>query len=315
MATQKTPSHATGAAHAVSAALLAFVLCGAGIAQEGAININDHGLSGNWSNPQVVGQGLVLEFSSGEAQVEVNGGWYTFDTVPGLNNDKQRWYALRGLAKAGSNEVALELRASLEGSFDNPPQPVSYSVGQARLRFSSCTRGQLEFSFDDGRNGIIPLTRTHANVSCADGSRSGSKVMPKPQFGLSGHWARTDVPGQGLAVEINPVAGKAHLGWFTFAANGSGLGFGGQRWFVAHGDYHTGSTATTLTLYHTVYGTFNSMDSIPTIYAIGTVTLNYVDCDNLVVSYSIEQGEFAGRSAVDWMHRTTPRPAECAVTE
>lgn len=297
--------------HPAAIALLTLALT-TSAAHAALVNINQHGLSGHWSNPAIHGQGIIFEVYSTPAGARVVGSWHTFDTVAAPGYDKQRWYTFTGEVKNGSNAVTLELRSSFGGNFDATPAPTSISVGSATLHFDSCSSGRLEYSFDDGRNGNIPLTRTLANVGCESAAGSGK---PIPQFGLSGNWYRAETPGQGIVLEVNPVAGKTRLGWFTFAADGAGAGMAGQRWFSAEGDFATGATSVSLPLFHTVYGTFNSDASLPTTYRVGTVTLDFIDCQNIVYSYAFNMAEFAGRSGAMVLQRSGETPASCAVTD
>lgn len=304
--TTRLPRHFASAVRASALGLV--LLSGAGHA---AIdNVNQHGLTGHWSNPEIHGQGLIFEVYSTPTGGTVVGNWHTFDTVATVGYDKQRWYTFTGNFKNGSNTVALEVRSSIGGNFDAPPQPASFNVGTATLRFDSCSQGILEYSFTDGRTGNIPLTRTFANVSCQDKTESGK---PIPQFGLSGHWYRAETPGQGIALEVNPVARKVALGWFTFAADGASAGQSGQRWFTAEGDYTPGVNSVTMPLFHTVFGTFNSNETVPSTYQVGTVTLDFFDCQTVVYSYAFTAAEFAGRSGSWVLRRSGAIPADCAV--
>lgn len=294
-----------------SIALLALALT-TSAAQAAFDNINQQGLTGHWSNPDIHGQGIIFEVYATPTGGRIVGTWHTFDTVAAPGYDKQRWYTFTGDVKNGSSVVTLELRSAFGGNFDAAPEPVSISVGSASLQFDSCSSGRLEYSFDDGRTGNIPLTRSLSNVACESVDGGGK---PIPQFGLSGNWYRAETPGQGIVLEVNPVAGKTRVGWFTFAADGSGAGMSGQRWFSAEGEIAPDSTSVSLPLFHTVYGTFNSNATLPTTYRVGTVTLDFIDCQTVIYSYAFNTAEFAGRSGTMVLQRSGATPAICAITE
>lgn len=130
------------------------------------ITLNQRGLTGTWADPTTSGQGIVMEvapdfFSSGNGLLF--GGWYTFDAATA---SKQHWYTLQGQVTSTSASAIIPIYETLGGQFDAATPTTTTAVGEATLRFEDCNRGNLTYSFTDGRRGVIPLTRLLPNSTC-----------------------------------------------------------------------------------------------------------------------------------------------------
>ena len=62
--------------------------------------------------------------------------------------------------------------------------------------------------------------------------------------GMTGSWANSDIPGQGLFIDIDPANRTVFLAWFTYSdspsASESTIGSASHRWFIALGNYFIG---------------------------------------------------------------------------
>ena len=162
------------------------------------VELNQHGLTGSWYEPATDGQGFEVEVfpnlvAPGTGGVQMS--WFTFDTVAGGAN-RQRWYTLSGNMVSGQPSASLTIYQNTGGNFNAPPTTNGVVVGTATLSFSTCTSGQLSYTFTDGsgRTGSIPLTRITQNVTC-----STTSVCPtNSDFAFSGNWYNADDVRSGL---------------------------------------------------------------------------------------------------------------------
>lgn len=118
----------------------------------------------------------------------------------------------------------------------------------------------------------------------------------KPAFrinaGLNDAWFNAATAGQGLFLIVYPETGVLFVGWFTYDVERPDdtvtaiLGEAGHRWLTAQGGW-LDSTAV-LDLYLTSGGEFDRPDPKPqTGDPIGTMTIEFHDCENATVSYNI----------------------------
>ncbi len=117
--------------------------------------------------------------------------------------------------------------------------------------------------------------------------------------GLNDAWFNPVTPGQGFFITVYPTIGKIFLAWFTYDTErpddsvAAMLGDPGARWLTAFGDYENGTAV--LDIEMTQGGVFDSSTPMPTQGPDGTITLEFSDCENGLVSYDIpsidRQGE------------------------
>lgn len=120
--------------------------------------------------------------------------------------------------------------------------------------------------------------------------------------GLNDAWFNPDTPGQGFFITVFPDIGQLFLAWFTFdterpeepdAPDGSSLGDPGARWLTAFGSFENDTAE--LDIEVTQGGVFDSAVPMPTQGLDGTITLEFSDCENGMVTYDIpsidQQGE------------------------
>jgi len=91
--------------------------------------------------------------------------------------------------------------------------------------------------------------------------------------------------------------------WFTYGdANDSG-----QRWLTAQGPFQ-GSVAE-IEVYETTGGSFNDSQATETV-SIGSMSINFDDCSNALLSYSLTDGSGEGQ-----MDLTRLMPSSAALCE
>jgi hypothetical protein len=260
-----------------------------------APDINQAGLDGMWFNPASSGQGFALQVvpnvASGRGYLQ--GGWFTFDVAPAGGTDRQRWYSLGGEVFAGRSSADLTIYQNVGGNFNKSPATSAIAVGNATLAFSSCTAGQLQYAFADGRSGSMPLQRLMPNITC---STSVSRPT-NPDFALSGNWFDPATSGQGLIVEMNPSSPQVFVTWYTYAPDSQGLGVAGQRWYSAQNAYSPGSRSVALTLYETRGGVFDTgTPASQSTTAVGSATLTFTSCTTATLSFNFAGGANAGQA-------------------
>jgi hypothetical protein len=109
--------------------------------------------------------------------------------------------------------------------------------------------------------------------------------------GLNDAWYDPAMDGQGFFLAVYPETATVFLGWFTYDmefpgqdANAS-LGDACQRWLTAQGPYD-GAQAE-LVVYNSSGGLFGASQPVPDLEPIGSITLQFEDCENGSVSYDL----------------------------
>ena len=177
------------------------------------------------------------------------------------------------------------------------------------VSFSSCTSGQLSYTFTDGsgRTGTIPLSRITQNLTC---SATGAHTV-NPDFAFSGNWYSATTSGQGFTVEVNPGNRSVFVPWYTYAPAGSGAGAAGQRWYTASGDFTPGSRSIALQLYETTGGAFDATAPATKSVPVGTATLAFQSCSTATFTFNFTGGSSSGASGTIGLTRVGPVPAGC----
>ena len=277
-----------------------------------SVDLNQDGLTGSWYDAATNGQGVEVEVFpnpvSGSGSTFVS--WFTYDTVSG-GPASQRWYTAQGAVVSGQANAALTIYQNTDGNFNAPPATTAQAVGTATLSFSTCTSGQLAYSFSDGsgRMGNIPLTRLTQNVTC-------STTTPYPtnaDFAFSGNWyGGAATSGQGFTAEVNPTSATFFAAWYTYEPMGAAAGAAGQRWYTAQGNFTPGLRSIPVTIYQTTGGVFN-MPSPPAqkTVAVGSGTMTFESCTAATFSYNFTAGSSSGLSGVINLIRVGPVPPGC----
>lgn len=243
------------------------------------VNINA-GHSGGWFEPATSGQGFFIDITP--ALNFVFAAWFTYTDSDSANPEEQQWYTLQGTYEGNSAE--LTIYETLGGEFDDPQPPDTVPVGTATLVFFSCDRGELRFRFDDGREGVIPIRRVipGSDNVCED------LANPSPQAvdvnaGMDGGWFEPATSGQGFFFDVHPnnVGGGFFFGaWFTYGDDTAS----GQQWYTVQGGYDQGSMVD-ISLFNTTGGNFDDPQE-PTTEQVGTVDIDFEDCENATLNYN-----------------------------
>jgi hypothetical protein len=116
---------------------------------------------------------------------------------------------------------------------------------------------------------------------------------------MDGAWFDPNTSGQGFFIDADPGAGNAgfiFVSWFTFGDDTAS----GQRWLTAQGSF-SGSKAE-IGVFETTGGSFNDQGPTET-SEVGTMTIDFIDCNNARLSYSLT-GE--GRAGSIQIQRAIP---------
>jgi len=277
-----------------------------------SFNLDQHGLTGGWYNAATGGQGFLIEAYkdlSGAGKGYLAIGWYTFDVTAAGG---QRWYTLQGPANTGDAAAQLTIYAATGGNFNAVPKITATAVGTATLSFADCTTATLNFNFNDGRTGSIPITRIDPNITC---SPAGDNSNETQNYLLSGAWYDPNTSGQGFFFEVNPAITLMFAAWYTYAPNGASIGGGAsQRWYTIQDNAFAPGTTTKsgLNIYETTGGVFNS-GKVSAGPPVGTATVTIASCTSMTLAYNFTSGTNAGQTGTINLGRVVGAPAGCTL--
>jgi len=279
-----------------------------------ALDLDQHGLTGSWFKAAESGQGIEVEFYPdlvGLGTALVSGAWFTFDAAAG-GADRQRWYVFNGNAARGATSIPIAIGQNVGGNFAAPPQTTAAIVGSGTLAFSDCGNGVLHYTFNDGRNGTIPITRITPNVTCV---MSGA-APTNADFALSGNWYDPATSGQGFVFEVNPLPPpQLFFAWYTYSPTGQQTGGGAsQRWYTGQGAFTPGSRTIALTLGETTGGVFDQAAPVSSTVAVGSATVAFTNCTTAQLAFNFTGGSSAGRAGTINLVRVGPVPPGCTAT-
>ena len=257
--------------------------------------------SGLWYDPQISGQGLMLDVEAPRQRWFA--AWFSFRTpteagaaAGSASHEGLRWYSMlgQGSAQAGM-PLAATLFASANGRFDGGA-PQTIVRGETQLRAIDCNTLEFQYRIEPARPG----------VGIAEiGARRLQRLGPPPascggtslaeQSGLraasTGSWVLEGRPNQGILMQVDPGAagqpGALWGAWFGFAPvrhEGAGhphwLTLGGRSAPAQPGVVEIEWTRTTAGL----------LDTLPTANSnvIGTGRLRFTACDRAVLEYSFD---------------------------
>lgn len=253
------------------------------------------GHSGAWYNSETSGQGQLIDVEP-ESQFMFLA-WFTFTSAASNNSDQQHWYTAQG--NYSGNTAELILHETLGGRFDDPQETDTNPVGTVTVSFTDCEQGQMAYSIDtDGRQGTIPLQRLIPGSGdiCEGHSGQGAITTDAVDInaGMDGAWLNADTPGQGFLIDAHPNPDGSNfifVAWFTYGDDTAS----GQRWLTAQGDFE-GATAA-IDIHETTGGRFDD-PLIPNTAKVGTMTIDFTDCSNAQLSYSLTVDELANDMAI-----------------
>lgn len=272
---------------------------------------NQAGITGTWANPTTDSQGFVVDvvpdfYGSGGALLF--GGWFTYDTSAAGG---RRWYTVQGQLGPSSSST-MGIYQTLGGSLDSSQATHINAVGTTTIGFVDCNHGVLDYTFNDGRSGSIPLTRLLPNVTCTAGNTGGTTGQDATRSAWSGTWADVGNSGQGLVIEFNPVQSYMFGAWYTFAANAAANGgASAQDWFTLQALAPAGANALhDIGIYAASGGVFDQHANTTTTQ-VGSADLTMHSCTSATLTYDFTGGANAGHSGTLELSRITPASADC----
>ena len=261
-------------------------------APEFPINV---GHSGAWFNEDTAGQGQLIDVVPETQYMFL--AWYTFTAAASNTPDQQHWYTAQG--NYSGNTAELILYETLGGQFDNPKETSTNPVGTVTLSFTDCEHGRMVYNIDtDGRHGTVPLERavpgSHDVCEKLHDKADNTTQAVDINAGMDGSWANKDTLGQGFLIDAHPNPDGDNfifVGWFTYGDDTAS----GLRWLTAQGDFE-GSTAE-IDIYETIGGRFDDPQTVET-NKVGTMAIDFTDCSNANLSYSLTDDGLAGDMAI-----------------
>ncbi|MDX1554845.1 MAG: CARDB domain-containing protein [Xanthomonadales bacterium] len=115
--------------------------------------------------------------------------------------------------------------------------------------------------------------------------------------GLNDAWFNPATSGQGFFINVFPGRGEMFLAWFTYDTERpesatEAIGEPGHRWFTAFGPYDQNMAA--LDLEVTTGGVFNAAPPNPQTVVDGSISVEFIDCENGIVDFNIESANLVG---------------------
>jgi len=139
--------------------------------------------------------------------------------------------------------------------------------------------------------GSLPGTSTSANAQEQQGDFEINS-------GLNDAWFNPSTAGQGIMITVFPDIGQMFLAWFTYdtdrpdASVIANLGEPGHRWLTAFGPYNGDTAELDVTI--TSGGVFDSAQPPVNQVTGGTITIQFADCENALLSYDLTSVSMQG---------------------
>jgi cysteine-rich repeat protein len=250
------------------------------------------GHSGAWYNPETAGQGQLIDIDTVDRFMFMS--WFTFTDAAAGHPFEQRWLTAQGYYNGST--ATLELFETLGGKFDAPQDVTTTPVGEVTLSFLTCNEGQMTYNIEgEGLQGKFPLLRAipESGNTCEELAGNATQAVDI-NAGMDGAWFDPATSGQGFLIDSYPdeVDGNfIFVAWFTYGEDTAS----GQRWFTAQGGFE-GSVAA-LSVYETTDGSFDD-PRVPSTVAAGTMSIDFVDCSNAQLTYTLNDGGPEGEVAI-----------------
>ncbi len=257
--------------------------------------------SGLWYDPQVTGQGLMLDVDARSQRWFA--AWFTFAPRPegGASIDARlrrtlRWYSMLGQGGADTGmPIAATLYATGGGRFEGGT-PQTQPQGRAFLRTIDCSTLEFAYSIDPDNPQTTPAlvgARRLQRLGPAPAACGGASLAE--QSGLraasTGSWVLEARPNQGLLMQVDPGAagqpGALWGAWFGFDAGEPDDALA-QHWLTVIGRSAAGQAGVVeLEWMRTLGGSFDAQPTRNT-RVIGTGRLRFTACDRAVLEYSFD---------------------------
>lgn len=269
------------------------------------IRVDQIGIDGAWYAQAESGQGFVIDYVAAANTIFIP--WFTYGLTPVNDTSGLQWVSFQGAPVAGATSVDLTIGSADGGTF-NSGTVAPHAVGTAKLTFTDCSTGRLQYKFNDdtfgGQGGYMPLTRTLPSTSpciLANGTSSPAQNTSAPANGFdahqSGSWYSTSTSGQGIEFTIVPsgngFGGFLFGAWFTFDAPPANDAKH-QHWFTLQTSLSNATNGSvTTSILQNVGGSLDSLRS-PSIVSVGTATVTMLACDKATVAYTFDKSTAAG---------------------
>ena len=256
-----------------------------------SFQINE-GHSGAWFFPETSGQGQFIDIEPVEQTMFLS--WFTYTDAASANPSEQRW--LTALGKYSGNTAVLDLYETLDGKFDDPQGISTTKIGEVTVSFNDCEQGQMSYNIPaENLQGSFPMQRVIAGSGNVCAQKSGVAIEAVDiNAGMDGAWFDPATSGQGFFIDSHPDPEGGNLifvSWFTYGSNTAS----GQRWLTALGGFD-GSLAE-IDIHETTGGSFDN-PQVPTTTKVGTMSIDFSDCSNAQLSYSLPADPAAGDIAI-----------------
>jgi hypothetical protein len=250
------------------------------------------GHAGAWFNPDTSGQGQFIDVEPGEQFMFIS--WFTYTDAASDNPNEQQWYTAQG--NYSGNTAVLDLFETLGGRFDDPQGVTTTQIGEVTLSFSDCDEGQMTYSFDgEGLLGEFPLLRViPGSGNVCEGLSGNTTQAVDINAGMDGAWFDPNTSGQGFFIDSHPDPAGGNfifVSWFTYGEDTAS----GQRWLTAQGSFE-GSMAE-IDVFETTGGSFDDSQP-PSTTNVGTMSIDFTDCSNAQLSYSLPADPATGDIAI-----------------
>jgi cysteine-rich repeat protein len=256
-----------------------------------AIQINA-GHAGAWFNPETSGQGQFIDVVPEEQFMFIS--WFTFTDAASGNPNEQHWYTAQG--NYSGSTANLVLFETLGGKFDDPQAVTTTQVGEVTLSFNDCSQGQMAYSFDEeDLQRTVPLIRVIPGSENVCEQLNGNTTQAVDiNSGMDGAWFDPNTSGQGYFIDAYPNTEGGNfifVSWFTYGEETAS----GQRWLTAQGGFE-GSVAE-IDVFETTGGSFDDPKPVNTA-KVGTMSLDFTDCSNALLTYSLPAESAEGDIAI-----------------
>ncbi len=250
------------------------------------------GHAGAWFYPPTSGQGQFIDIEPENQTMFLS--WFTYTDAASANPTEQRW--LTALGNYSGDTAVLDLHETLGGKFDDPQAVSTNKIGEVTVNFSDCEQGLMSYSIPaENLHGSFPMQRVISGSGNVCQARSLITVEAVDiNAGMDGSWFDTNTSGQGFFIDAHPDpegGNTIFVSWFTYGnATASG-----QRWLTALGSY-AGSVAE-IDVHETTGGSFDDPQT-PTTTKVGTMSIDFSDCSNALLSYTLPADPAAGEIAI-----------------
>lgn len=252
----------------------------------------DAGHSGAWFNPATSGQGVLIDVEPSTQFMFAS--WFTYTHASTENPNEQRWLTTQG--NYSGNSAVLDLYETLGGEFDGPQSVNTSKIGEVTVNFSDCGAGELAYDIPaENLQGSFPIQRVISGSGniCEDGGGVAVEAVDI-NAGMDGAWFDPATSGQGFFIDSHPDPEGGNfifVSWFTY---GTGT-VSGQRWLTAQGSFE-GSKAE-IDVFETTGGSFDDPQT-PSTTSVGTMIIDFTDCNHAQLSYSLPADSAQGEIAI-----------------